>query len=414
MNFLLKDGIIFTHNKKREILEADVLIEDGKIKGIGQYDRSEADVVLELNKKIVLPGFINTHFHLGETIYQNIVRAKSIEEYIQRTEEIWGKARNKKFILNATVDYSLLKLIRSGTSLFVASRNWMNVRRAKIRAFLGYPIMSSKKLRNYLKRFKNGFDDVFENFNSDKIKVGIWLHSLYFSNKEILKMVSEKFYEYKNIFLTVHINETEKERKIVKKNYGKYPIELLESYGLLSNRTLLVHCTYTTENEVQLIKKNHANVSLCPMENVLMGNKAPPIKKFLEEKVNISLASDGLVTGKTCNLLQIAKFSKNLWNFLSWQKLLDLITIDAARCIGIERDLGSLEKGKNADMVIFDNIPGFSKKSLAQKLILSSPYPSDLIVNGEFLMRDKKTFLDEKIIVSRFKKAREILCTRNI
>ncbi|MCW1297018.1 MAG: amidohydrolase family protein [Candidatus Parvarchaeota archaeon] len=414
MDFILKNGIIVTQNKKREVIEGDILIEDGKIKKVGNYSESEAKIVIDLNKKIVLPSFINTHFHLGETIYKGLIKKMKLDDYIKKTEEMWKKVKNKKFVQNSTVNYSLLELIKSGTSLFVAARNWENVKKSNLKAFLGYPIMLSDKLSTYLKDFPEKFDKTFEEFNSNNIKVGIWLHSLPFLNEKILEMISEKFYEYDNIFLTIHINETLDERKKVKEVYGEYPIEVMESYKLISSRTLLVHCVHVDENEIQIIKKNNANVSFCPISNVFLKNKLPPIKKFLEKGIKISLASDGLATGKTCNLLSIANFSYEHYN-LDHQKLLDLITIDAAKCLGVEKEVGSIEVGKSADFVFFNNkFHVFSKQSLIKKIISLSPAPEDLLVNGKFLMKNKKVFLNEKRIISDFKKAREQICIGNI
>jgi 5-methylthioadenosine/S-adenosylhomocysteine deaminase len=416
MSILLKNCYIVTQNKKRKNIFGDILIENGKIKKIGELDKSDADKVIDVNGSIVLPAFINTHMHLGETIFKGFCKKMNLKEYIKFTENINKKIKNKKFVRHATVKFSLLELIKNGVSTFCAARSWRQVKNSGLRAFLGYPFMKSKKLRNYCYSL-NSFDKLYEKYSEKMIKFGIWIHSLSYVDSKILDFISEKFRERKDIFLTIHVGEMSSERKEIYLRYKRLPIEVLDDYKLLDNRTILVHCNYLCEDELNIIAKRKAHVSFCPISNILFKNSPPNIMKFIKRKINFSLATDGLLTSNSANLLKVARVASLLWRkILSPQKLIDSITVNAAKALNLFDTVGTIEKNKSADLIVFSNslLKPNNMENIFLNLIYFSPRPSHLIVEGKFIMENGKcSTLDENKIIKDFKRAREIVWGTN-
>ncbi len=391
---IIKNCQILSVNEKNQLdlFYGDILIKYGKIEKIGKINRISRPVI-DAKNKLVLPGFINTHFHLGETLYEKLIHPKSTEEYISITENIWRRVKNKKFVRKTTVNYSLVQLIKSGITCFVSARSWSETRKSGLRAFLGYPLMLSRKLRKYSYLFSRNFEKIRKKFKeNNKIKVGFWLHSLNFVNRRILEEAAELFEKFGDSFLTIHINESSIERESIVKMYGEEPIKVLDSFGLLNERTLLVHCNYLSKNEIKLIKKRKSKVSLSPVSAYFLCNKLPDLSLFLKEKIPISLSSDNLVVSRTFNILKMCNFVLSIYeNEISCEKLFNLITKDAAECINSQMKIGSVEEGKYAELIFFENKNKlFEKNEIIEWLITKFPTPSDVFVGGRFLMKNKK------------------------
>jgi len=406
MKVIIRDALIFTQNRKRGVIVDDILIKNGRIEKIGKNPEDKGLEII-IRGKIVLPGIINTHFHLGESIYHKLVHPRTTEEYISLTECIWKSIRHKWGIRKIIVDYSLLHLIKNGITCFVSARSWKETERSGLRAFLGYPLMLSPKLKKYVYLFERQFRHIRRKYHNKKIKVGFWVHSLNFINSEILEMISRWFEKLNDTFFTIHINETKNERLLILEKYGKEPIEVLDMFDLLKENTLLVHCNYLSKKEIKIIKKRRAKISLCPLSALTFNNNLPPILTLMKEKIPFSLSSDNLSSSKTFNLLKVCKSVFNLYKgSINFQKLIDLVTIDAATCLNMKTSIGSIEEGKFADLIIFDNPNKLeNREEIVEWLIKKCPAPSDILVGGNFLMRNKKVLtLKENEITNKYKK----------
>lgn len=407
MEMCIRNAILFSQNKKEEVIFDDLLIKDGKIEKIGKIQKYKFEI--DAHGKIILPGLINTHFHLGESIYYKLITPKTTEDYILLTEKIWNNLPVKRGIRKSVVKYSLLQLIKNGITCFMAARSWKEVEKSCLRAFLGYPFMLSKKLKNYSRSFQKKFVKIKKRYSTRKIKIGFWIHSLNFVNSKVLEMLSKWFEKFDDIFLTIHVNESKNERETTYAIYGEEPLKVLDSYGLLNEKVLLVHCNYLSKREIRLIRRRKAKISLNPISAYTLNNQLPPIFKLMEEKIPISLASDNLVVSKTFNLLRVCKFTSHLYkNKISYEKLIDLITINASECLNSQEMMGSIEEGKYADLIFFENTDRLNEKcEIIEWLINNYPMPSDVMVGGEFIMKNRKVIpFEEFKIKENYKKVK--------
>jgi len=407
MSILLKNCTIVTQNKNRDIIHGDIFIEDYKISDINNEINEVADEIMDMGGSIVTPVFINSHLHLGETIFRSFVDGLNLREYINFTEKINRRIKHEE-IRKDVVNVTLLESLKNGVSTICTARSWEEAKKFNFKGIFGYPLMKSDKLKKYYD-FEIEFDKIYNKFNDPSFKVGFWIHSLNFVDSGILETVSQKIRENKNIPVMIHVDETKETRKSNIKEWGTSEIETLEKYNLLNKNTILVHCIYSSEEDLDIVKRNKANVCLCPVSNLKLKNDVPKIERLLEREINASLATDGLATNNSLNLLETAKFSGLLWskNDLSHQSLFDMITTNPAKSTGMGKIGGSIEIGKDADLLIFDHKISnlYPNGDIISNLIYSyTSKPSHVMVDGRFLVKDYKIVnFDEKQLVNNFK-----------
>lgn len=406
MSTLYKNCIIATQNEEREVIKGNILVEDGKIIDIGEV--SEGEDIINMKNAIVIPALINTHTHLGETMFRGFADGLNTEQYIEFTEIANKRIYEKNSYRNISA-LSIIESIKNGIGTFFTARNWENAKKFRVKGVFGYPLMKSEKLKNFYESFDKEFYRLCRYHSSRNIKVGIWLHSLTTIEKDILNKVSREAVK-NELFSTIHISESRKElSRLMKEWNNKSVVDILDEYNLLNERMVLVHCLYLDERELDIIADKKANVSLCPVSNLKLSGHYPNFKNFLERGINITLGTDGLATNDSANLLETAKITGLLSKKkISSQQLLDMITINAAKALGVVNRQGSIEIGKDADFAIYDSsISNFHPlNNIISNLIYSyTGRVKHLVIEGEFLVRNYKiSNIDESFFLNKFKK----------
>ncbi len=403
-NFINKD---FELTSKK-----DILIEDGIIKKIGKI--SDKGLRTFDGKNFLLTsGFINAHFHLGETIFRGNADLTSLKHYLKYTSsfENYLKTFRSHEIIS---EISLIEAMKSGTSVISCSRGWDVTKRSGIRGSLGFPIMNSKKLRYFYKNFETMFEikkrDFPFLFNSGnvQIKLDLWVHSLNALDNKILRLVSRKFSESADLNLTIHIAETKDQVNRVKKRFGKSEVQVLMDYGLLNERVNLVHVNHVSNKDIKLIANKGANITICPISNLLLNSGLPNLRTFLEHNINVSIGTDGLATNGSASLLESAKVTFLLYrNIVKLTDIFKMISINPAKTLGFDK-CGFIDKGYYADINFYDitNSNLFPKENILANLILSpSLFPRHVMVDGIFVVKNYKPVkIDEKESLNNFER----------
>jgi len=403
---ILKNANYFDENYNL-IQNIDLEIKSGIIHKI-QKSKIHSNRNLDASDFIILPSFINAHFHLGETIFRGRAPRTSLEDYLKFTSN-----KSKHFDENdykVICNISLIEAIKSGTSIISCARGWEDVKNIGIKGGLGYPIMNSDKLKDFYLRFKNNFKETevgSEFYNSNLIiRKDLWIHSLNYIEIKMLKQISNIFSRFNNLRLSIHVAETEFQRNDIISKYGISEIEILEKYKLLNERTNLIHCNYVSKKELELIKKNRANITICPTSNLYFNNKLPNLHDFLDKNINISIATDGLATNNSANLLEALKITDLFYKGLklSEKAYFDMITKHPAKTLGFP-NCGCLKIGNAADLYFFSLKDSriYPLEHLLKNIILNPISPCHLMVNGEFIMKNQKLLnINEDNIVKKY------------
>jgi len=205
-------------------------------------------------------------------------------------------------------------------------------------------------------------------------------------------------------FCHYHLSETRFEVYEYQKQKGKRPVEHLAEIGFLSKGDIAAHSVWLTINEVRALARAEVNVAHCPTSNMkLASGGVAPLPEMFHEGVNVSLGTDGCSSNNTLDMFLEMKFASLVHKAHRWdaavlpaQKCLDMATVDAAKCIGADKELGSIEPGKKADLIILDcAVPSMvptRPDNVVANLVYASPSHAvrDSIIDGKFVLRDRK------------------------
>jgi 5-methylthioadenosine/S-adenosylhomocysteine deaminase len=412
MSILIKNAYIVTQNKKREyITQGFIIVKKDRIYKIESgnpnlSDLKEIDKTIDAEGFMILPGFINTHVHLGESIFQGLFKKKySLEDYLNITNEITKKTKLIEENRNIIADYSILNLLYSGTSTICGGRVVDSANQWGIRNVSGYMIMNSAKLRTLSFDLEKKYKKEYKKIKNTKISYSaIFMHSINMIDLRTLSIVKKILKEFSNTKLILHVAETKIQEQEIRKKFGLSSVSFLKNKGLLNKNTILIHCNWINDSDFALIKKHKSSVVQCLSSNINVADRVLNLTKVLKNSINVCLATDGLPTSSTFSVLEEAK--KCLFYYhkskkrITEQKCLDLITIDAANTLGLENSIGSIEKNKKAD-IIFLKMDHVDIKYLFK----NSSSVSGMIIDGVIKMWNGKILdINEDEIVKKFNK----------
>ena len=387
-----------------------VLIRDGKIEEIGKGLRSPADLEVDGEGKIVLPGLINTHTHLSMVLFRGYADDMQLQDWLQK--KIWPV--EARLTPDACYQGALLgcaEMIMSGTTTFMDMYfNMEDVARAVkesgLRALLSYGIIDlfdSGKARAEQEKSRRFFEYV-RSLETPRIQFALGPHAPYTCSPETLLWAKE-FADKNGVINHIHIAETRKEQADSQKQHGARVVEYLDKIGALSNRMLAAHCVWLTKSEVTILAKTGVRVAHCPVSNMkLASGGVSPLPEMFEGGIPVGLGTDGAASNNSLDMFDTMKVCALLHKAHRWdptvldaQKTLDLATIEGARALGIQDEVGTIEVGKRADIIMLDmhspNLnPIHGKETIVSDLVYSaSPANVDTtIVDGQLLMSKRQ------------------------
>ena len=261
---------------------------------------------------------------------------------------------------------------------------------------------------------------LYENCNgmaNGRIKVFFGPHSPYTASEELLIKVRQLADEY-NMGIHIHVSETEKEINDVSEEKGLRPFEYLDKIGFLGPDVVAAHCVWLSDDEIEIIKKNNVKVSHNPCSNMKLASGISPVSKLIENDICVSIGTDGASSNNNLDLIEELKTASLLQKVstldpkvLSSDEALAMGTIKGAEAFGLEAEIGSIEVGKKADIILIDTnsanmVPNSS--NLSSNIIYSANGSNvdTTICDGKILMENKKlVVLDEQEIYEKARKA---------
>lgn len=412
-SILIKNGYIVTMNESLDTLYGDILIENDKIKKLEScIDSSEADVVISAKDKIVMPGFIQTHVHLCQTLFRNMANDLELMDWLNIIMPLESCHDSETAYISAKL--AIAEMLRFGTTTIndmgtvgFADAAAQAVKDTGIRAQLGRTIMDSEWTPEYLRHdTEKGLQETedfikkWHNNPSCNITCGIpirWVLNI--SDPSIIG-VGEIARKY-NIPIHTHANENIQECEVILQEKGMSTIEYFYKFGLMENKMQIAHCIWVSEQEKKIIKENNVSVLHCPSCNLKAASGIAPITEYLREGINISIGCDTaacndnldqFIEMKLAALMQ--KVNKGATSMPA-QQTFALANIEGARALNLEKRIGSLEVGKQADIVILNrnlwNTPFHDHKIYSALIYSFNGRDVDTtIVNGKVLVREGK------------------------
>ena len=420
---LIKNALILNpnnfENKKQSLLIKDDLIAEIS----DEIDESNVGKIIDAEGKILLPGLINTHTHLSMTLFRGLADDLSLDSWLN--DHIWPMEAN----LNGDYCYigallGAVELIKSGTTTFSDMYFYMEdvaraVDEAGIRAVLSYGMIDFADAERREAEIKENMAlyNACNGMADGRIKVFLGPHSPYTASEELLVKVRELADEY-NMGIHIHVSETQKEINDSLDEKGLRPFEYLEKIGLLGPDVVAAHCVWLSDEEIEIIKKHDVKVSHNPCSNMKLASGVAPVSKLIEKGVCVSIGTDGASSNNNLDLIEELKTASLLQKVstldpkvLNSDESIEMATIKGAEALGLSDEIGSIEVGKKADIILIDtNAANMTpdSSSLSSNVIYSANGSNvdTTICNGKILMENKKlTALDEDEIYAKARQA---------
>ncbi len=348
-----------------------IVIKEGKIVDILPSDQAKSkyqpSTAHSLDTHALLPGFINSHTHAAMSLFRGIADDLPLMEWLN--EHIWPAEQrwvSPTFVADGT-RLAIGEMIRSGTTCFAdmyffADEVARVAAEAGMRSTVGlividFPTAWAKDADEYL--LKAG--EVHHKFrNSQLIKTAFAPHSPYAVSESSLLRIAT-LAEEMDIPILMHVHETADEIQQSLEQYKKTPLRRLQELGLLSPRLLAVHMTQIASDEFELLAEHGVNVIHCPESNLKLASGFCPVHKLQSQGINVALGTDGAASNNDLDMIgemhTAALLGKGVANDAQAVKAFSAIqmaTINGAKALGLEDSIGSLRKGKQADIIAID------------------------------------------------------------
>lgn len=415
MTILLKNATLISMSDKREKLESnmDLIIEEGKIKKIGKKLSYQADKVINIEGNILMPGLINTHAHVPMSLFRDTLDGYTLQQWL--SDKIWPmEDRLTKQDVYLASYLSYLEMIQTGTTT-IHDMYFTTEQIVEAALDTGIRLQTTRTLMGEGKegeeRIKELEDLIHTYQKEDTITFDVGVHGLYTTNAQYLEKCKELAEKYQ-LPIHIHFCENEQEVNDIKKIYNmENPVEVLEKY-LGNQRYLLAHVVKVTKQQIeQLAQFRQVSVSHCPISNLKLGCGNAPITTMLEKGINVSLGTDGQGSGSNLDLFQVMKFTALLQKgitenptVLPAYEVLKMATINGAKALGLEDNIGSIEEGKEADMieVTLNSMTVKPTSNLFSDLVynVSPEQVTMVMVNGKVLKEEGRLIqgkIEEKI-----------------
>ena len=411
VDLLVLGGTIVTMDGARRVIdEGGIAVTGGRIIAIGPRAEIEKDYtsrqIIHADGKLIVPGLINGHTHIPMTLFRGLADDIDLQEWL--TKYIFpAEAKNvSEEFVRAGTRLGLAEMIRGGTTTYCDMYYFEDAiadetAKAGVRAVLGetvidFPVADNKtnaEAMAYVEKFVNHWK------GNDLIIPAIAPHAPYTVSEEHLKAV-RAFSDRTGAPIVTHISETKREVDDSIKAKGASPVDYLERIGFLSERVIAAHMVWPQAGELEILKRRRVGVVHNPQSNMKLASGVAPVPKMLDEGILLGLGTDGAASNNDLNMWEemdtVAKLHKVFTGdpkVISAQQAFELATIRGAAALHLEKEIGSLEKGKRGDIVIIerDALNQIPLYNVYSDLVYATKSwdVETVIINGRIVMRNR-------------------------
>ena len=413
-SLLLKSGLVVALDQDDRILkEAYIIVEDDRIIEMGfQKDLEEHrrfDEVLELKNRLVMPGLINAHTHTPMTLFRGHVEGHSLftMEGWYNTIRVLELEMDPQMLPGA-VAVSCAEMIRTGTTCFADQYFWMDqiipeVRRSGLRAALAYGIVELGQ--EEARQRELAAATVFLNeLKGDPLLDG-WLgpHAFFVDNSEIAMQIELELAREHITGFHTHFGTGYEEEVYCQKRYSHSAIQQLKLMGFLERPILAAHSITLQSADFSTVAQTPFTVVFAPSSDMRNAAGIPPLVEMRAAGINVALGTDNVTNNNSYDMFKEMTLTGKVLALLRrdpaaipTRSILEMATLGGARALGKEKEIGSLEIGKKADLIALDlDEIGWSPRGgqdiyTALVYSVTGQHVRDVMVNGRWLFRDNR------------------------
>jgi cytosine/adenosine deaminase-related metal-dependent hydrolase len=448
---LIEGGIIVTMDPRRRVIEGgSILVEKGRIsdvRGPGSIPGGRrAELRVSAKGMAVIPGLIDTHVHLAQGLLRGCADDMSLVDWLKK--RVWPlQASFTEVDGRVSAELTMLDMLKSGTTSFVGvdvvSRYGFDgiaktVAQAGMRAALAKTIMDSPGYGTKRSIMPEGLVEdksacireaksMIQKWNETRgslVKTWVAPRSLGGCSEELYLEVAELAQEYETR-VTMHLAEVKEDVKYAKENFDLTPFGFIEKVGLAGPGSLFAHMVWLDDRDIRRVASSKSNVAHCPSSNLKLASGIPKIPEMIEAGANVGLGCDGAPCNNSHDMVREMKIAAVIQKArlldprsMPASTVLEMATINGARAMGMQSEVGSIEVGKKADLVLIDlKKPHLVPYSDIVSNIVYSAMGSDVdtvLVDGRVLLDHGRALtLDEERIMDEAQLHQDELISRS-
>lgn len=389
------------------ISNGSILIQEGKIADISidRIDDPEASYT-DAKGMFVMPGLVNTHCHIPMTMLKGYADDLPLQQWL--SEYIFPA--EAKFVIPENVKIAtrigMLEMIKSGTTCFndmyfYEDQIAEEAQTAGIRAVIGEAIMDfptpsfntvdeGLAMNEYLQ----------EKWNNDPIIHPTFApHAIYTCSEKTLRRTKACADKY-NSLVHIHLSETKKEVDDCLQQTEMTPVKYLRKIGLLDSHTIAAHCVHLSPEDIEIMSNAHTSISHCPKSNLKLSSGIAKCYDYIQAGINVTIATDGSASNNNLDMVEelrlaslLSKAVSNNPEAMNARQILQSATINGAKALGLDKVTGSLEVGKDADLILIDqhntNMEPVYDEYSAIVYAMNSYNVKSSMVHGRWIMKDR-------------------------
>lgn len=432
MNFLIIPKFIVTNNNDESILSNyAVEIENGFIKSIFSLkdfneEKYEGEIYYYTDLTLI-PGFVQTHIHLCQTLFRGLADDLQLLDWLQYRIFPYENAHDKNS-LRASTKVGINELLRGGTTciLDMGTLRYQEIIfdeliNSGIRAFAGNCLIDENDLFPQFKSTTNqqlhytySLAKEFHNRENGRIKFGFAPRFVLSCSEKLLRESFEMKTEFDGALYHTHSSENKNEIVEVRKRFGKENIEYFHSINTIDDYSVFAHCIHTSEKEIQIMKKTQARVAHCPSSNLKLASGIANIPRYLKEGISVSIGADGAPCNNNLSALTEMRLAALIQKPIHGPTIMDaktvfrLATIEGAKALHLENEIGSIEVGKKADLVLINLNSQFnsyrnSSENIYSDIVYSSTIENiySVMIEGKWLVKNHRSMVYDEMEIVR-------------
>ncbi|MFN3871737.1 MAG: amidohydrolase family protein [Ignavibacterium sp.] len=436
MKYLIIPKYIVTNDIHDSILTNHAVeIKDGRITSI--VDLKNFDLnnysgeIFNYPELTLIPGFVQTHIHLCQTLLRGLADDLQLLDWLQYRIFPYENAHDKNS-LRASVRVGINELLRGGTTTILDMGTlrhqdviFEELIKSGLRAFAGNCLIDQNDLFPQFKSttkeqldYTYSLAKDFHNSADERIKFGFAPRFVLSCTEELLKESFEMKKDFEGSVYHTHSSENKNEIAEVRKRYGKENIEYFHSINSIDDHSVFAHCIHTSENEIQIMKQTKMRVAHCPSSNLKLASGIADIPRYLKEGISVSLGADGAPCNNNLSALTEMRLAALIQKPIHGADVMDaktvfkLATIEGAKALHLENEIGSIEVGKKADLVLMNLNSSINSyfddgKSIFSDIVYSSGIQNinSVIVDGNWLVKDYQSMIYDENEITEIAKS---------
>lgn len=426
MKTLIKNAYILDMvGEKPNIQKNDILIEDNIIKDIEKDIETEADEKINAKNMLIMPGLVNTHTHLAMSIFRGYKDDRKLMDWLENAIfPVEDKLQPDDIYWNSYL--SCLEMIKSGTTTCNDMYFGMNkvieaIEATGLRAVVAW-CLTDDSIRDKIERTRE-YAKIYNNRENSKITVFTSPHAPYSCNPDTIKLCVDLAKEL-NTGLHIHLAETQNEVVTIRDRYGKTATEYLSDLDVFDVPVVLAHGIYISESDIEILKQHNirGGISHNPISNCKLSSGICDVVNLRKNGINVGLGTDGIGSTTTLDMFEEMKTAAYLQKINTMEPtsinaydILKMATIEGAKVLGLDNQIGTIEVGKKADLIFIktDKIHLCPENDICTNIVYSANGADvdSVMIDGKMIMQNRKMRnISEREAMKQVKRIARRLC----